>query len=148
MLFMDPPDHTRLRGLVARAFTPRHIEGLRSTTEAITKERSTGWRRVANQVDLIEAFAYPLPVRVICTLLGVPAVDEATFTGWSRGIARSLDPRILRPAEVDATDRGGPGRNGGHSASCSGAAPQVRATTFCPGWPPSTSTAIAWARAK
>jgi cytochrome P450 len=102
LLFMDPPDHTRLRNLVARAFTPRRIEGLRATTEAITAELLDAMVADGAPVDLIQAFAYPLPVRVICSLLGIPAADEAVFTGWSRGIARSLDPTVLRSAEIDA----------------------------------------------
>jgi cytochrome P450 len=102
LLFMDPPDHTRLRGLVARAFTPRRIEELRSATETIAKELVYGAKVRGPEVDLIETFAYPLPVRVICALLGVPAVDEAMFTEWSRAIARSLDPSVLRTPELDA----------------------------------------------
>jgi cytochrome P450 len=102
LLFMDPPDHTRLRGLVARAFTPRRIEDLRVATQAITTELLDAMAARSGPVDLIEAFAYPLPVRVICTLLGVPARDEAIFTDWSRGIARSVDPSILRSPEVEA----------------------------------------------
>ena len=103
LLFMDPPGHTRLRGLVARAFTPRRIEDLRSATQAITAELIDAMAAQRGPVDLIEAFAYPLPVRVICTLLGVPPADEATFTSWSRGIARSVDPTVLRSPEVEAT---------------------------------------------
>ncbi len=102
LLFMDPPDHTRLRNLVARAFTPRRIEELRAATQAITDELLDAMATRTGSVDLIEAFAYPLPVRVICTLLGVPAADEALFTGWSRGIARSVDPSILRSPAVEA----------------------------------------------
>ncbi len=102
LLFMDPPDHTRLRNLVARAFTPRRIEELRGATETIAKELVHGLKVRGPDADLIEAFAYPLPVRVICALLGVPAVDEAMFTEWSRAVARSLDPSILRSPELDA----------------------------------------------
>ena len=104
LVFMDPPDHTRLRGLVARAFTPRRIEGLRTATEAIAAGLlvEVAARSAAGPVELIEAFAYPLPVRVICSLLGVPASDQATFTAWSRGVARSVDPSILRSPEIDA----------------------------------------------
>src|SRR5262245_9931402 len=102
LLFMDAPDHTRLRGLVARAFTPRRIEDLRAATEGITNELIEAMAARRGTVDLIEAFAYPLPVRVICTLLGVPTRDEAIFTDWSRGIARSVDPSILRSPEVEA----------------------------------------------
>ena len=53
-------------------------------------------------VDLVATVAYPLPVRVICALLGVPHADEATFTAWSRVLARSVDPEILRSAEINA----------------------------------------------
>jgi cytochrome P450 len=104
LLFMDPPDHTRLRGLVARAFTPRRIEGLRDTIEAIAIEllAVVRARAQAGPVELIESFAYPLPVRVICALLGVPAGDQARFTAWSRNVARSVDPSILRSPEIDA----------------------------------------------
>lgn len=103
LLFMDPPDHTRLRGLVARAFTPRRIEELRATTEAIASDLLDSMAQQSGPVDLVQGFAYPLPVRVICALLGVPPQDEAMFTAWSRGVARSVDPSILRTPEVDAT---------------------------------------------
>lgn len=102
LLFMDPPDHTRLRALVARAFTPRRVEGLRGRTEAIAAELVSAMAAQRGPVDLIASFAYPLPVRVICALLGVPEADEAKFTGWSHGVARSLDPTVLRSPEIDA----------------------------------------------
>jgi cytochrome P450 len=101
LLFMDPPQHTRLRNLVARAFTPRRIEALRAATTAIAAELLDAMATQSGPVDLVQAFAYPLPVRVICALLGVPPADEATFTGWSRGVARSVDPSILRSAEIE-----------------------------------------------
>ena len=103
LLFMDPPDHTRLRGLVARAFTPRRIDELRATTQAIATELVDAIAAMAGPVDLVQAFAYPLPVRVICALLGVPPEDEAMFTDWSRGIARSVDPSVLRTPAIEAT---------------------------------------------
>jgi pimeloyl-[acyl-carrier protein] synthase len=104
LLFMDPPDHMRLRGLVARAFTPRRMEGLRATTEAIARELldTVLARATAGPVDLIETFAYPLPIKVISALLGVPESDQEAFTGWSRAVARLADPPILRSREVDA----------------------------------------------
>src|ERR1700676_4656615 len=70
-LFRDPPDHTRLRGLVSKAFTPKVVESLRAGTQRVVDELLDAALE-ANQVDLLEAFAYPLPVRVICDLLGVP----------------------------------------------------------------------------
>jgi len=105
LLFMDPPDHTRLRRLVACAFTPKRVAELRPTAEAITAERldeTAAAGASGDVVDLIRSLAYPLPVRIICSLLGVPEADEAAFTGWSRALARSLDPSVLRSAEVDA----------------------------------------------
>ncbi len=103
LLFMDPPDHTRLRGLVARAFTPRRIDELRATTQAIATELVDAMAAKTGPVDLVQAFAYPLPVRVICALLGVPPENEALFTSWSRGVARSVDPSVLRTPEIEAT---------------------------------------------
>ncbi|RSS58171.1 cytochrome P450 [Streptomyces sp. WAC07061] len=84
MLMSDPPDHTRLRRLVAREFTPRRIEALAPRIQQITDElldamEANGDRRV----DLVEAFAFPLPMTVICELLGVPALDREAFRGWS-----------------------------------------------------------------
>jgi cytochrome P450 len=105
LLFMDPPDHTRLRRLVGCAFTPKRVADLRPTTEAITAElldETAAAGASGDVVDLIRSLAYPLPVRIICSLLGVPEADEATFTGWSRALARSLDPSVLLSAEVDA----------------------------------------------
>jgi pimeloyl-[acyl-carrier protein] synthase len=102
LLFMDPPDHTRLRGLVSRAFTPRRVHGLRATVETMCAELID---QVADDggepFDLIDRLAYPLPVQVICSLLGVPAADEGVFTGWSRALSRSIDPSVLRSAEDD-----------------------------------------------
>src|SRR5262245_33410681 len=78
LLFMDPPDHTRLRRLVACAFTPKRVADLRPTAEAITAELldKTAAAGAAGGVDLIRSLAYPLPVRIICSLLGVPEADE------------------------------------------------------------------------
>jgi pimeloyl-[acyl-carrier protein] synthase len=100
LLFMDPPDHTRLRGLVSRAFTPRRVQGLRAIIETMCAGLID---RLADRgsFDLIAELAYPLPVQVICALLGVPAADEAIFTGWSRALSRSIDPSVLRSAEDD-----------------------------------------------
>ena len=52
-------------------------------------------------MDVIGSLAYPLPVRIICSLLGVPEADEATFSEWSRALVRSLDPSVLRTPEID-----------------------------------------------
>lgn len=98
-LFRDPPDHTRLRGLVAKAFTPRVVESLRGRTQAIVDELLDAVLE-ADRVDLVEAFAYPLPVRIICELLGVPVADQDRFRDWSAALARGLDPDFLLSPEV------------------------------------------------
>ncbi|MFI6604304.1 cytochrome P450 [Nonomuraea sp. NPDC050536] len=90
-LLMDPPDHTRLRSLVSRAFTPRMVERLRPRIEAITTELIEALPREA---ELVSEFAYPLPVLVITEMLGVPAEDHDLFRGWSETLARSLDPML------------------------------------------------------
>jgi cytochrome P450 len=106
LLFMDPPDHTRLRALIARAFTPKRVEDLRITAEEITSDlldHLAAGARSGEVVDLIATVAYPLPVRIICSLLGVAADDEKAFTGWSQALSRSLDPSVLRSADVDTS---------------------------------------------
>lgn len=96
MLDRDPPDHTRLRGLVSKAFTPRVVEGLRPRIQQIVDELLA---RVvdAGSMDVIEEFAYPIPVAVICEMLGVPLEDHERFKGWSLDIARGLDLIWLGP---------------------------------------------------
>src|SRR5262249_61987784 len=82
LLFLDPPDHTRLRRLVSKAFTPRRIEQLREHVEEITDELLAGVEP-GEPFDLISTLAYPLPVIVICVLMGVPVEDTHVFEGWS-----------------------------------------------------------------
>jgi cytochrome P450 len=100
-LFRDPPDHTRLRGLVSKAFTPRVVESLRDRTQDIVDELLDSALE-SGEIDLLEAFAYPLPVRVICDLLGVPVDDQERFKEWSHALARGLDPDFLLSDEVIA----------------------------------------------
>ena len=96
MLDRDPPDHTRLRGLVSKAFTPRVVEGLRPRIQQIVDELITR-AQAAGSMDVIEEFAYPIPVNVICEMLGVPVADHERFKGWSLDIARGLDSIWLPP---------------------------------------------------
>jgi cytochrome P450 len=96
MLDRDPPDHTRLRSLVSKAFTPRVVEGLRPRIQQIVGElldRAEDHRAM----DVIEEFAYPIPVIVICEMLGVPVEDHERFRGWSLDLARGLDATMLAP---------------------------------------------------
>src|SRR5438270_10496069 len=97
MLDRDPPDHTRLRGLVSKAFTPRVVEGLRPRIQQIVDGLLDGVT-ARGSMDLIEEFAYPIPVIVICEMLGVPVEDHERFKGWSLDIARGLDLIWLGPA--------------------------------------------------
>jgi len=90
MLMRDPPDHTRLRSLVNKAFTPRVIEGMRARIQMIV-ERLLDKVQDARSMDVIDDLAYPLPVTVICEMLGVPLDDHEAIRGWSSDIARSLD---------------------------------------------------------
>jgi cytochrome P450 len=93
LLNIDPPDHTRLRKLVSRAFTARRVAALRPRVEAITADLvdAMAARFAAGEeaVDLIEALAFPLPVTVICELLGVPVGDQAKFREWSHAFVAS-----------------------------------------------------------
>jgi cytochrome P450 len=88
LLNADPPDHTRLRKLVTKAFTPRRIAELRPRVAAITTSLLDGIEKQAT-VDLIDAFAFPLPVTVICELLGIPASDQGQFREWSHAVVAS-----------------------------------------------------------
>ncbi|BBX75834.1 cytochrome P450 [Mycobacterium shinjukuense] len=92
-LFLDPPDHTRLRRLVSKAFVPKVVNALRPDISALVDELLD---RIAERgrFDVIADFAYPLPVAVICRLLGVPLEDEPHFSRASAVLAQSLDPLV------------------------------------------------------
>ena len=91
MLRSDPPDHTRLRGLVSRAFTPRAVERLRGRVEALTDELLSAAGRQGT-FDVIADFAVPLPVTIIAEMLGIPTEDRALFKRWSDHLVGFLDP--------------------------------------------------------
>lgn len=95
MLDVDPPDHTRLRSLVSKAFTPRAIAALAPRIEEIVEELLDGVEG-AGRIDLIDAVAFPLPVIVIAEMLGVPAGDLDRFKEWSNDIVLSLEPILSR----------------------------------------------------
>jgi cytochrome P450 len=89
MLLMDPPDHTRVRGLVSKAFTPRRVAELRPRIEAIIKELLDSVEG-GGAFDLIDAIAAPLPAIVIAELLGVPAEDHRQFKEWSGALVSAI----------------------------------------------------------
>jgi cytochrome P450 len=102
-LSLDPPDHTRLRRLVSKAFTPRVIAALAPRIRQIVDDLVAGFAD-AEHFDVVAQLAYPLPVRVISELLGVPEADQDRFEDWSRRLVRGLDPAmaVTDEAEVDA----------------------------------------------
>ncbi|MEW2353408.1 cytochrome P450 [Spirillospora sp. NPDC029432] len=82
--FADPPDHTRLRRLVAKAFTARRVALLREGTQRIADELLDGMAEHGSPADLVGHFSLPLPIRVLSELLGVPAEDRDRFIEWSK----------------------------------------------------------------
>jgi cytochrome P450 len=105
MLQLDPPDHTRLRGLVVKAFTARRVEDMRPRIQQIVDQALD---RVAPQgrMDLIADFAFRLPVIVICEMLGIPKEEHELFFLGARTGARLLDPVPLSRAEIDDANAG------------------------------------------
>ena len=103
MLSQDPPDHTRLRGLVVKAFTARRIEDMRARIQSIVDDALD---RVAarGHMDLVGDFAFRLPVMVICDMLGIPQEDRDVFFVRERTAGRLLDPVPLTRAEIDAAN--------------------------------------------
>jgi len=101
LLFMDPPDHTRIRSLVSKAFTPRRIEALRPHIAGISsaildRAAETG------HLDVVQDLGYELPVTVICELLGVPLEDRHMFGPWANDASRLLDGDTLSPEQNNA----------------------------------------------
>jgi cytochrome P450 len=93
MLFRDPPDHTRLRGLVNKAFTPRMVEALRPRIQALVDELLAP-HLAGSRLDVVHELAEPLPILVIAELLGLPAADRVQLKAWSDDLAVMLDGSI------------------------------------------------------
>ncbi len=113
MLLLNPPDHTRLRGLVHKAFSPRMVEQLRETIQTVAdqlldKVQFLDNEQATGKMELIADFAYPLPVTVIAEMLGVPVRDRDTFHHWSDALGRSLDltddPTVYQRASLAASE--------------------------------------------
>jgi cytochrome P450 len=96
MLVTDPPEHTRLRGLVSQAFTPKRIRELAPRIDAIA-EALLDEALARREVDLVEALTYPLPVIVIAEMIGVPAEDRAQFKAWSDALVAPLGSVFFAP---------------------------------------------------
>ncbi len=100
LLDLDPPDHTRLRGLVHKAFTPRMIENLRGRIQEIADnllDAVTG----EHEIDLLETYGFPLPITVIAELLGVPASDRDRFRAWTKALLFGLDEEQARVSVLE-----------------------------------------------
>ena len=109
LLATDPPDHTRLRRLVGKAFTPRRVDGLRRRAQEVTDALLDAMDRAAlvgtGIVDLVEGLSLPLPITMIGELVGVPAEDRADFKKWSDAllvVARDEEGRRSRQAGAEA----------------------------------------------
>lgn len=107
MLRSNPPDHIRMRRLAAGAFTPRRVEAMRA---AVTEQATTLVRYLAHLAkrgdafDFVTEFAFPLPIRVICGLLGVPTGDQHWFREQAHALTATLEP-VLTDVEADAAAR-------------------------------------------
>jgi cytochrome P450 len=105
LVLLDDPDHAQLRKLIMKPFRPREVESLRALVEERVRVRiddliaAKGGKVV--DFDLIEDFAYPLPVEIFCQMLGIPEEDHPVFRFWVNCIARSLDP-VMDRDERDA----------------------------------------------
>jgi cytochrome P450 len=106
LLGVDPPDHTRLRKLVSRSFTPKYVDALRPRVQAIADElldqmaeRVAAGERTA---DLIESYAFPLPLTVIAEMLGIPMDMRESFKVWSNA-AVTFDP--TKPGDMELNDK-------------------------------------------
>ena len=96
MLNLDPPDHTRLRTLVHKAFTPRLVEGLRGRIQSVCDDLLNAVAP-SGRMELVQGYALPLPLTIIADLLGIPAQDRLRFHSWSRTmVAASSSIDFLR----------------------------------------------------
>jgi cytochrome P450 len=105
MLMRDPPDHTRLRGLVTQAFTARRVEAMRAGIEDLTN-RLLDKVSPLGHMDAIGDLAFPLPVLAICDLLGIPEADKARFVTGSASGGALLNPTPPTREELDNANRG------------------------------------------
>lgn len=102
LLSVNPSDHRRLRRLVQKAFTPRMVDKLRERIEEITVDLLDRVQQ-KGEMKLIEDFAFPLPIKVICEMLGVPVKDQYKFQEWSNSLMESVNNPVLSQQGEEAT---------------------------------------------
>jgi cytochrome P450 len=105
MLQQDPPDHTRLRGLVVKAFTARRVEDMRPRIQEVV-DQTLDAVIDRGHMDLIEDFAFRLPVTIICDMLGIPEEHREAFYKGSRDGGRILDPVPMTKEEIAQANMG------------------------------------------
>lgn len=99
MMFLDPPDHTRMRKLVAKAFTPKIVETIRPLISELATDLLDAIEP-AGHVELVSEVAYPLVFQVMAALIGVPRSDQGKFLKWSNDMSESMDMRMDTPEET------------------------------------------------
>jgi cytochrome P450 len=104
MLGVDPPEHTRLRGLVSQAFTPRMIRQLEPRLHEIAHELLDAAVR-EREIDLVAALTHPLPVIVIAEMIGIPTADRGRFKAWSDALVQNLGMGILTPPSLERLEQ-------------------------------------------
>ncbi|KQP50910.1 cytochrome P450 [Methylobacterium sp. Leaf108] len=104
LIFRDPPDHDALRRIVMTQFTPERVHGMKARTQSLVDELLDR-RRGGDAICVVEDLAYPLPVTVICEMLGVPPEDEPTFQGWATQLATALEPDARHDEETQKQTR-------------------------------------------
>lgn len=102
ILAMDPPEHGRLRRLVSPAFSARRTARLQQPIEALVDRCLSTMTSDGSPADLLETLALPLPIGVICSLLGIPAADQGSFRDWADAMLalRAADPESIRTARI------------------------------------------------
>ena len=105
MLFLDPPDHTRLRGLVNKAFTARVVEAMRPRVQALV-DGILEEVRERGSLDIVADLASPIPVTVICDLFDVPQADRQQVKAWSLDLIYTLDPLVAGDRLEKAAEAG------------------------------------------
>ncbi|WP_301124466.1 cytochrome P450 family protein [Streptomyces cacaoi] len=103
MLNSDPPDHTRMRKMVSKSFTGRAVERLRPEIERITGGLVDALPD-GEPVDFLDVFAFPLPIRVICLLLGVPVEEQENFKSWSKALVSGDSPEAAVTATTEVVE--------------------------------------------